>query len=331
MSFVGEIFSQLKAAADITILEEIRDGQVVGVSGDALLELTRQARTFLAAKGLKKDDRCGVLAANSVRWIALDLAAMAEGLIVVPLYFRQSPTELVAMMKDSTPSLVCCGDSMLRDGIQQNWPGGDGLEAPPHFLFEEIFAGVEEIALGRPQLGDGDPVTIISVSYTHLAWPERPRLWPGGGNVFRRLFSLSAAQQSGAGKIWRAAVDFSPDDYMGRDFLLDDLHPRAYQFLRDAFPARRGRGWILPRHHPVYEALVPGQCAGSSGRLVHDRESPCGHHRKSGLRGIARVERQGALRMAVDVSDGGCSGHFSGRDRVLGADGQPTRSGLAEG
>ena len=67
MSFVGEIFSQLKAAADITILEEIRDGQVVGVSGDALLELTRQARTFLAAKGLKKDDRCGVLAANSVR------------------------------------------------------------------------------------------------------------------------------------------------------------------------------------------------------------------------------------------------------------------------
>jgi long-chain acyl-CoA synthetase len=166
MSFVGEIFSQLKAAADITVLEEIRDGQVVGVSGDALLELTRQARTFLAAKGLKKDDRCGVLAANSVRWIALDLAAMAEGLIVVPLYFRQSPTELVAMMKDSTPSLVCCGDSMLRDGIQQNWPGGDGFEAPPHFLFEEIFAGVEEIALGRPQLGDGDPVTIIYTSGT---------------------------------------------------------------------------------------------------------------------------------------------------------------------
>jgi long-chain acyl-CoA synthetase len=166
MSFVGEIFSQLKAAADITVLEEIRDGQVVGVSGDALLELIRQARTFLAAKGLKKDDRCGVLAANSVRWIALDLAAMAEGLIVVPLYFRQSPAELVAMMKDSAPSLVCCGEAMLRDRIQQNWPGGNWSEAPPHFLFEEIFAGVDQIALGRPQLGEGDPVTIIYTSGT---------------------------------------------------------------------------------------------------------------------------------------------------------------------
>jgi long-chain acyl-CoA synthetase len=166
MSFVGEIFSQLKAAANITVLEEIRDGQVVGVTGDALLELIRQARTFLAAKGLKKNDRCGVLAANSVRWIALDLAAMAEGLIVVPLYFRQSPTELVAMMKDSAPSLVCCGEAMLRDGIQQNWPGGNWFEAPPHFLFEEIFAGVEQIALGRPQVGAGDPVTIIYTSGT---------------------------------------------------------------------------------------------------------------------------------------------------------------------
>ena len=166
MSFVGEIFSQLKAAADITVLEEIRDGQVVGVSGDALLGLIRQARTFLAAKGLQKADRCAVLAANSVRWIALDLAAMAEGLIVVPLYFRQSPTELVAMMKDSTPSLVCCGDAMLRDGIQQNWLGGDGFEAPPHFLFEEIFAGGDAIVLDRPQLGDGDAVTIIYTSGT---------------------------------------------------------------------------------------------------------------------------------------------------------------------
>lgn len=166
MSFVGEIFSQLKAAANITVLEEIRDGQIVGVTGDALLELIRQARTFLAAKGLQKNDRCGVLAANSVRWIALDLAAMAEGLIVVPLYFRQSPTELVAMMKDSAPSLVCCGEAMLRDRIQQNWPGGNWSEAPPHFLFEEIFAGVDQIALGRPQLGEGDPVTIIYTSGT---------------------------------------------------------------------------------------------------------------------------------------------------------------------
>ena len=161
MPFVGEIFSQLKAAADTTVLQEIRNGQITGVTGGELLELIRKARTFLASKGLKKGARCGLLAANSIRWMALDLAAMAEGLIVVPLYFRQAPAELVAMMKDSTPSLICYGDSTLRDGIQQNWPG-----APPHFLFDEIFAGVEGIALDRPQVLDADAVTIIYTSGT---------------------------------------------------------------------------------------------------------------------------------------------------------------------
>ena len=161
MPFVGEIFSQLKAAADTTVLQEIRDGQVLGVTGAELLKLISKARTFLAAKGMKKGDRCGLLAANGIRWIALDLAAMAEGLIVVPLYFRQAPAELVAIMKDSTPALVCYGDTSLRNGIQQNWP-----EAPPHFLLDEIFAGVEGIVLDRPQVRDADPVTIIYTSGT---------------------------------------------------------------------------------------------------------------------------------------------------------------------
>jgi long-chain acyl-CoA synthetase len=161
MPFVGDIFSQLKAAPDTRVLQEIRDGQLIGVTGPELLELVRKARTFLASKGLKKGDRCGILAPNSIRWIALDLAVMAEGLIVVPLYFRQSPAELVVMMKDSTPALVCCGDAMLRDGIHQAWP-----QSPPLPLFDEIFRGVEGISLDRPQVRDEDPVTIIYTSGT---------------------------------------------------------------------------------------------------------------------------------------------------------------------
>jgi long-chain acyl-CoA synthetase len=161
MSFVEELFSQLKAGAGATVLQEIREGKVSGVSGAELLELIARARTFLASKRLRKGDRCGLLAANSIRWVAMDLAAMAEGLIVVPLYSRQASAELVAMMKDSTPSLVCCGDTALRDAIQKNWPG-----APPFFLFDEIFAGVEGMSLDRPEVRDEDPVTIIYTSGT---------------------------------------------------------------------------------------------------------------------------------------------------------------------
>jgi long-chain acyl-CoA synthetase len=161
MPFVGEIFSQLKSAANATVLQEIRDGQVKGVTRGEFLDLIGKARAFLASRGLKKGDRCGLLAANSIRWIAMDLAAMAEGLIVVPFYSRQAPAELVAMMKDSAPSLVCCGDAALREGIQRVWS-----DAPTHFLFDDIFQSVPTGGSDRLQIGDEDPVTIIYTSGT---------------------------------------------------------------------------------------------------------------------------------------------------------------------
>ncbi len=151
----------MRTAGDTRVLAEIRDRQIAGVSGNELLELVSKARTFIASKGLKKGDRCGLLAANSIRWVAMDLALMAEGLIVVPLYSRQAPAELIAMMKDCTPSLVCCGDASLRDAIAQNWS-----EAPPQVLFDEVFAGVEGVQLERPQVRNDDPVTIIYTSGT---------------------------------------------------------------------------------------------------------------------------------------------------------------------
>jgi long-subunit acyl-CoA synthetase (AMP-forming) len=75
--FIGEIFSHLNAAANTRILAEIGEGEVTGVTGGELLELVRKARTFIASKGLRKGDRCGLLAANSIRWVATDLALMA--------------------------------------------------------------------------------------------------------------------------------------------------------------------------------------------------------------------------------------------------------------
>src|SRR6202021_1956336 len=83
------------------------------------------------------------------------------GPIVVPLYSRQAPAELVAMMKDSTPSLLCCGDAALRDAIADNW-----MDAPPQFLFDEIFVVVDGLQRGRQQVGNDDAVAIIYTSGT---------------------------------------------------------------------------------------------------------------------------------------------------------------------
>src|SRR5689334_12835424 len=160
MTFLENIFKQLESAAQTQFLQEMPDGRPVSVSGADLLEMIGHARAFLVQRGLKKGDRCGLLAHNSIRWVAMDLALMAEGLIVVPLYARQAPAELVAMMKDCSPEMICCGDVELQKAIKQIWP-----EAPPQFLFDEIFA-TKAIAAGKPQISDNDPVAIIYTSGT---------------------------------------------------------------------------------------------------------------------------------------------------------------------
>jgi long-chain acyl-CoA synthetase len=161
MSFLGKIFDSLDAALSKTVLQEVHEGRVTtAVSGRELLEYIARARAFLAGQGLEKGDRVALLANNGIRWAAIDLAIMAEGLVVVPLYARQAPTELVAMMKDCTPRLICCGDAALRDEIEAAW-----AEGPERHLFDEIFAtrhGVE----ARPKVADDDVVSIIYTSGT---------------------------------------------------------------------------------------------------------------------------------------------------------------------
>src|SRR5262249_27517769 len=148
----------LEASADYELLTELRESGPVSVTGHDLLDRIGQARTFLAEKAVRKGDRIALLAPNSIDWVALDLAIMAEGLIVVPLYSRQAPPELVAMMKDCSPSLIICGDAALRDGIVQHWP-----DAPPQVLFDEVLAG--KLASSRAGVhapGElTDPVAII--------------------------------------------------------------------------------------------------------------------------------------------------------------------------
>ena len=161
MTFLENIFDRLERAAGATVLGEVRDGKIVSVTGSELLALIQQARRFLVARGFKKGDRCALLAPNSIRWAALDLAMMAEGIIVVPLYARQAPAELAAMLKDSTPVRVCCSDAALAAEIQKLWPA-----APKISLLDAVFTGDAAVPTKPFAHADSDPLTIIYTSGT---------------------------------------------------------------------------------------------------------------------------------------------------------------------
>jgi long-chain acyl-CoA synthetase len=89
---------------------------------------------------------------------------MAEKAIVVPLYSRQAPSDLTAMLRDCAPRLLFVGDESLGAAVSSAWS-----EAPPIVLFDDAVRGktpetaIESTPLAR---ADADLVTIIYTSGT---------------------------------------------------------------------------------------------------------------------------------------------------------------------
>jgi long-chain acyl-CoA synthetase len=162
-NFLAHIFEKLQRSLERTVLREVRGDQFVSVTGTELLTQIERARVWLRTACLEAGDRCGIIAANSIHWIAADLALMAEGIVVVPLYHRQTPRELVDMLKDCQPRLVLTGDAETSAALTTAWP-----ELPMCAVLAQLFA--DETAAPDPsplrQRPDSELLTIIYTSGT---------------------------------------------------------------------------------------------------------------------------------------------------------------------
>jgi long-chain acyl-CoA synthetase len=163
-NFLENIFAQLKRADGRVVLREVQGDRFVSVTGKELLDQVQLVRLFVRSSGVQPGDRCALLAPNSIRWAAFHLALMAESMIVVPLYSRQAPTELAAMMKDCQPRLIFVSDAALGESVAQAWAG-----APRHVRFDEVLRQQPP----QPPIADApsprqgsDIVTIIYTSGT---------------------------------------------------------------------------------------------------------------------------------------------------------------------
>jgi len=171
-NFLDNLFAQLARADGRVVLREVRGDEFVSVTGGELLARVAHMRGYIRDAGLQRGERCALLAANSIRWAALDLALMAEGVIVVPLYVRQAPAELAAMLRDCAPTMLVAGDAALGEAVMAVWKAAPGAgEAPRLVLLEDVLktepaAATSGQDAGPNALADADIVTIIYTSGT---------------------------------------------------------------------------------------------------------------------------------------------------------------------
>jgi len=82
--------------------------------GEAAREVQRWQAAF-AASGMKRGDRVALCLHNSTEWVFFDQAALALGLVVVPLYFDDRPENMAYCLNDAGARLL-----LLESGKQ--WP-----------------------------------------------------------------------------------------------------------------------------------------------------------------------------------------------------------------
>lgn len=157
MNYLETIFERLQRASCAAVLGEVRDGKIISVTGSELLAMVAKARAFIAGRGLHAGDRCAVYAPNSIRWVAVDLALMTEGVVVVPLDPRQVASEIAAVVRDAAPSAIFCSD----EEFAKNLPA-----SPQAILFDAIFAEADVASSAPMPRRDGDVATIVYTSGT---------------------------------------------------------------------------------------------------------------------------------------------------------------------
>ena len=158
MNFIETFAAQLATHAHKPLVTEVHGSSFVPADGGILGDLVARARATLRELEVQPGERVVLVAPNSIRWVAADLACLFEGAIVVPLYARQDPKELGEILEDCEPVLVLAANDALAEDLA---PHHD----VPTVVFEDLFGGMTVQGPPKPRQPD-DPVTIVYTSGT---------------------------------------------------------------------------------------------------------------------------------------------------------------------
>jgi long-chain acyl-CoA synthetase len=160
VSFIDTFLQSLRREPERPLVIEMHGSDSVPVRAKEIDDLVARGRGYLRTAAIEAGDRVVLLGPNGARWIAADIAILAEGAIVVPLYVRQQPTEMAGIVRDCAPALVIVADAALKGTL------GTEVRDVRIVTFDELFERErteQEAAVGR---SPDDTVTIVYTSGT---------------------------------------------------------------------------------------------------------------------------------------------------------------------
>ena len=168
MANIGEYFRQHVSAPDKALYRHFDGGDWRDVNVGEIAALVGRWQAALAALGFIAGDRVAICLKNGVDWVALDLAALGLGLVVVPLYVDDNPDNIAWCIANAEARLLVVESTKMASALERT-----GSVLPPLYVLrpdagdsDANVASLLPAAAAAPQFRSLPEKTLATICYT---------------------------------------------------------------------------------------------------------------------------------------------------------------------
>jgi len=122
MTNLAQLLAQHLATPEKILYSQFLDGVWRDFSAAEIAQLAARWQQAFRREGLQAGDRVAICLKNSVNWVAVDLAALGLGLVVVPLYLDDNPENTAWCLMNSGARLAVLENARLYSALQAVMP-----------------------------------------------------------------------------------------------------------------------------------------------------------------------------------------------------------------
>lgn len=170
MTNLAQLLTRHLAAPDKVLYSQFVAGEWRDYSAGEVAQLAARWQQAFVRDGLQAGERVAVCLKNSVTWVAVDLAALGLGLVVVPLYLDDNPENIAWCLEDSAARLVVLENSRQCMALRSAMPVSPSVS--PRIVCLQDGEGVTVLADWLPSAAADftvrslDPGTLATIVYT---------------------------------------------------------------------------------------------------------------------------------------------------------------------
>ena len=211
MGNIGEYFRQHLATRDKVLYRHAESDVWRDVTVAEIATLVSRWQAALKGLGLAEGDRVAVCLKNGINWVAVDLAALGLGLVVVPLYVEDNPDNAAWCVANAEAKLLIVDSTRMAKALRNTQRA-----LPPIYVLRpdpgDEGASVERLlaqSAGTPEFRDLATDALATICYTSGTSGRPKGVMLSHGNIIANVTSCRGCSMAGPTDLFLSILPLS--------------------------------------------------------------------------------------------------------------------------